>query len=149
MIAENEGEVSEAEIIAMNDIKDDFKKKAESIAKMIQNFKGECEAVKAEAQRLSKRASSLNNKIEWLKSYCKNHMMAMRIDKIKGEVLSLTLRNVKDSVEIFDENLVPDSFKEKIVAFKIDKNDCLEAFKAGAYIPGIKIHEGNKSLTIR
>lgn len=149
MIAENEGEVSEAEIIAMDDIKDDFKKKAESVAKMIQNFKGEQSAIKAEAQRLSKRASSLGNKIDWLKSYVKNHMIAMGFDKIKGEILSLTLRNVKASVEITDENLIPDKLKEKVVAFKVDKAGCLEAYKAGEFIPGITVHDGNKSLTIR
>jgi len=149
MIAENEGEISEAEIMAMDEIKKDFENKAESIAKMIQNLKGEYSAVKTEAQRLAKRATSIKNKIDWLKNYAKNEMIAIGIKTVKGETLSMTIKNVKSSVEIINEDQVPDSFKEKIVAFRVDKNSCLEAYKAGVPVPGIKVLENNKSLTIR
>jgi len=149
MIAENEGEVSEAEIMAMNEIKKDFENKAESIAKMIQNLKGEYSAVKAEAKRLACRAKSLDNNIERWKKYIKGEMTAIGVKKIEGETLSLTLKNIRDTVDVIDENQVPDSFKEKIVVFRVDRKSCLEAYKSGVPVPGIKVLENNKSLTIR
>lgn len=146
---ENYDEFSEEHQAILDDVKDDIGSKIESIAKMIKNFEGERNAIKAEAQRMTAKHKTITNNINWLKGYIQNNMQAAGMDKIKGELLTVSLQNVRASVEITDEELIPDRYKTTETIIKISKEDILGSHKGGGHIPGVTIHENNKSVRIR
>ena len=146
---ENYDEFSEEHQQILDDVKDDMSSKIESIAKMIKNLEADKSILKAESKRLADRAKATDNKINWLKNYVKDNMTVAGIDKIKGELLTVSLQNVKASVEITDDDLVPVKFKKEIVETRISKENILNAYKAGETVTGVVIYDNNKSVRIR
>jgi hypothetical protein len=70
----------------------------------------------------------------------------MEIDKIKTPLFTVSLQKNPPSVEIVNEDLIPEQFKK--VTYTVAKKDILEALKNGQVIEGAEIKQ-TKSLRIR
>lgn len=65
--------------------------KAESMAKIIRMFNASAETAKAEADRLSARAKSFNNKADFIKSVLFENMKAINKTKIKTPLFTISI----------------------------------------------------------
>ena len=76
-----------------------------------------------EIVRLDKLADSKRKLAERLKNYVSNILQIQGIQKLDLDLFKLSFRP-SDTLEIIDEALIPDDFKEKIIteSIKIDKN---------------------------
>ena len=103
---------------------------------------------------LEKRISDLRKsgeaKIEKFKQYVKENMERLGADKIPTELGTLSIAKNPMSVEIENEEEVPERFKEEVVTIKIDKTMIKNYFKdTGELIPGVKIIDNKTSLRIK
>lgn len=135
----------------ITEIKGKFNDKAENIGKLILSINADAEATKKEVERLSKRKSSLENKAGWLKSYLQQEMTVAELEKIEGDILTISLRKNPPSVKILNEKAIPQEYMRVIPeSFKADKDDILLHFKVtGEVIPGVEIITDKRSLVIR
>lgn len=131
---------------ALGQIEDNIEIKAESLAKLIKGIDGDIDTLKAEEKRLADKRRVLENKQKNIKGYLENQLRVMEIDKIKTPLFTVSLQKNPPSVEILDEDKIPEQFKK--VTYTVVKKDILEALKNGQVIEGAEIKQ-TKSLRIR
>ena len=132
----------------LSNIKAEIEDKVENIAKLVLSCKADIEAIKYEEQRLTARRQALNNKVEFFKNYLLNEMTAMGIDKIKREVLTVSIRTNPPSIEVVDENKIPEEYRHWTWA--LEKKLMIDHFKqTGEILSGINVITDKKSVVIR
>lgn len=133
---------------ALSQVEDNIEIKAESMAKLIKSIDGDVEFIKAEETRLAGKRKVLENKQKNLKSYLENQLTTMAIDKVKTPLFTVAMQNNPPSVDISNEELIPEKYKKTVTTVSIVKKDLLDALKAGEVIEGATIKQG-RSLRIR
>ncbi len=132
-------------------IKDDIETKITSIAKIVLELKADAAGISSEIDRLKKRKEATENHTEWFKNYLLGEMVATRIDKIKQDVITVSVSNNPPSVEIKAEDLIPIEYWKIIPETKqVDKMSILEHFKnTGEVVAGIEVVLNKKHINIR
>ena len=83
------------------------------------------------------------------KDYVKDNMQALGIEKIETPIGTLRVQKNPISVEITDEQLVPDEYKKEKITISVDKTAIKNNFKeTGEIIPGTKIVTSKTSLRV-
>lgn len=131
---------------ALENIEDNINFKAESMAKLIKNIDGDIDVLKQEEKRLAERRRALENKQKNIKGYLEMQLKTMEIDKVKTPLFTVALQNNPQSVEILDEDTIPEEFI--IYTKSISKKEILAKLKEGQEVPGAEIRQ-TKSLRIR
>ena len=127
-----------------------LQQKSQNIIGYTRNIELTVEAMKMEEKRISEQRKTLENKVSKFKEYVKECMDKNNITKIETELGSLTITKNPASVEIIDENIIPEEFKQEVVTVKIDKTAIKNHFKATGEIPeGTNIITTNTSLRIK
>ena len=131
---------------AMKEVGDDIEEKAQNYAVIMKNLEAEAEALEKEEKRLAARKSSLRNRNKILKDNLENNMKAIGKTKFKTNLFSFNIGKNPPSVNIDDENLIPDQY---IVYTKsAAKKAMLDDIKQGVIIPGVSLKQ-TESLRIR
>jgi hypothetical protein len=126
-----------------------FEARVEDYAKTVKCLEADRDACKTEAARLTERARVFNNRIDWLKSYVSGQMQRLKIDKIKGAVLTASLRKCPPSCMVVDSDKIPPAFMVDHEPTP-DKKGILVHFKdTGEIVDGVDIVMDKKSLNIR
>lgn len=147
LVEDEEADLDTLEL-ALGQVEDNIEIKAESMAKLIKSIDGDVEFIKAEETRLAGKRKVLENKQKNLKSYLENQLTTMAIDKVKTPLFTVAMQNNPPSVDISNEELIPEKFKKTVTTVSIVKKDLLDALKAGEVIEGATIKQG-RSLRIR
>ena len=119
-------------------------KKIEGVILWRKDILAECEAVKAEAQNLSKRGKSLENKAEQLKKWIQ---YALDGDKFKTERCSVSYRK-SSGVVIDDLKQLPVEVWKDLSEDWISKNKIKEMIESGEECKGAHIEE-RQSMIIK
>ena len=133
---------------ALEQIEDNIELKAESMAKLIKGIDGEVTVLKEEENRLAKRRKALENKQSNIKLYLEEQLKFIGLDKVKTPLFTVALQNNPPSVNILNEDLIPEQYKKTITTTSIVKKDILDALKEGQVIEGAELKQ-SKSLRIR
>ena len=146
-----EGITQESINQTLTGIKDEIDNKITSIGKMVLELKGDVEAIKTEEERLAKRRTSANNRIEWLKSYLLIEMQSCNVLKVKAPEISVSVQNSPPSIELMDLSLVPGDFIRVIPEKReLDKIAITEHFKqTGEIVSGVNMILDRKHVVIR
>lgn len=136
-VDEETGEIKDELFLGMaNDMAMERDKKLLGCAAYYKNLKAESEAIKKEADKLAKRARSVMNHADSLKSYMEMNMTApadgVEGDKLKDAQSVLTWRKSSSVVVTVDAEKLPDEFKQTVVTVSAKKNDISKAIKEGA-----------------
>ena len=124
--------------------------KSGSIIQYIQNIQSNIDAIKNEENRLKSTRQYLENRQEKFKDYVLNCMEKIKAKEIITSSGILKTRNNPLSVEIIDEDIIPNKYKKQVIETKIDKNMIKEDFKkTGEMLDGIKYITTKKSLNIK
>lgn len=148
-------ELTEEELITcLNNVQELFNEKAINIGKLVLSLQADAEGIDTELKRLSERKQAIENRVKGLKFYLAQEMEVTSIDKVKNEILTISLRNSPPSVEVIDEKLIPDDYWREIPSrFEIDKQAILSVYKESSEgvpeIPGVKIITSKKHVVIR
>lgn len=133
---------------ALKSVEDNIEAKAENIAKLIKGIDNDAAGIKAEETRLAARRKTLENKQANMKRYLESQLKEMGLDKVKTPLFTIAIQNNPPSVEITNEDIIPERFKNTVTITSIVKKDLLDALKAGEVIEGATIKQG-QSLRIR
>jgi hypothetical protein len=148
-VEENAGEVTPEMDVLLKTVGGEVNAKIENIAKLIKNLEGDKDAFTVESKRLSEKARTTGNHIDWLKFYIKGEMERACIAEVKGEVLKINVRPSPPSCVIVDEAKIPATFIHEEVVKSIDKKAIIANYKDGApEVPGTMIAIG-VTLTIK
>lgn len=112
-------------------------KKIEGIACWIKNLSSDIADIKAEEEALAQRRKSKESKVESLKSYLNSVLGNSAFETAKCRI---TFRR-SQSVEVIDEDCIPDEYKILQTSFKLDKKSLGEALKSGELIEGVQLNE--------
>lgn len=112
--------------------------KAENYCKLIRNVAAEAEALKNEADRLTKRRRSLENLQTRLKEALRCAMIVSDTQNMDAGLFKLSLRK-SEAVDITDEAAVPDTFCT--FERKVSKSAIKDFIKQGGEVKGAQLIE--------
>lgn len=145
-------ELTEEELeTALGNIKEVFRDKALNIGKLVLSLKSDEDAISSEIKRLSDRKQAVSNRTERIKSYLAQEMEVTNEDKIKDEVITISLVNNPPSVQVVNEEAIPANYWRTIPETKeIDKRSILDEYKeSGGIVHGVNIITDKKHILIR
>ena len=127
-----------------------LQQKSQNIIGYTKNIELTIEAMKTEERRISEQRKVLENKLDNFKQYVKECMEQNGIKKIETGLGTISIAKNPISIEIENEEKVPDEFKTVITTTKIDKTKIKDNFKETGEIPdGVKINIENTRLQIK
>lgn len=125
-------------------------KKSGSVIQFIQNVQSNIEAIKNEEKRLKEVRQYLENRQEKFEEYVIKCMDKIKAKEIITDSGIMRIRNNPLSVEVINEDLVPNKYKKQVIDVKIDKNKIKEDFKnSGEMLDGVEYITTKKSLNIK
>lgn len=132
----------------------EIEEQADNLACIVKDLKAQADALKNEADRLSKRAQVKASKAKSLTEYLYSQMALTGNRKIETPRNVLTVKKTPAAVKVHDEtafwawaNLGNDDFI-RLAAPEMDKKAVREALKAGQEIPGVTLESG-ETLSIQ
>lgn len=146
-LLENEEIDQELIVNALDEVGGELEDKAENIAKLIKTLEVDINGYKTEEKRLTDKRKSLENRVKSLKEYLDSAMKITGKTKFKGQLFSFNIQKNTPSVNILDDELIPEKyFIEQDPV--LDKKSLLADLKNGEEIPGAEIKQ-TESLRIR
>ena len=145
--AETDEELLEAEKYLI-DAEVELTEKVENIAKFIKNLEAERESFKKESDRLASKAKSLGNKADSLKRYLQESLEASGVDKVKGQLFTVSLQNNAMSLDVSNTEHIPMEFKRTPEPV-VNKRELLKHIKdTGEIFDGVEVKR-TRSIRIR
>ena len=146
-----EGELTEEEYNQLGEeLAIQLQQKSSNIIGYTKNIESLINAMKEEEKRISDNRKALENKLDKFKQYVKDNMERLNITKIETELGTLSIANNPISVEITNEDEIPNEFKQEIVTIKVDKTAIKNHFKeTGEILPGTQIIDNKTNLRIK
>ena len=127
---------------------EEFEGKAEMVAAYIRELEADEAGMKAEIDRLSERKRVLTAKVDNLKDYLRQNMLASGKTNIKGKLFSITLGKPSPVLDVFvPVEQLPEQYR--VVKFSADNAAIKAALKAGTEIKGCAITDGKPKLIIK
>ena len=149
-LAMNDELTEEEKAELQNAIREELLEKTDGIIAYTKKAEALIEAMKKEEERLKENRKAGEKKLENFKEYVKACMMEMSLQKIETPLGELKIAKNPMSVEILDEELIPNAYKRTKVETSIDKKALIDHFKTtGEIIDGAKFHDDNYSLRIK
>lgn len=135
----------------LNEVQEDIQDKIEAIGKVILSQEADLKVVTDEISRLNARSKTIGNKISWLKEYALQEMVLAKIEKVKREVVTVSVRTNPPSVNVIDENSIPDDYRVTIPeSWQVDKQAINQHFKdTGELTPGTEMITDKKRIEVR
>ena len=129
-------------------IKQEIENKGTGIIAVIKNTESDIETLTSEIKRLQALKKVKENKNERLKKYTKECLMETNINKVLTPLGNISIRKTPPSVEVIEENNIPEEFIKEEISYKIDKKAILKQLKEGASVSGV-ILKTDTTLSIR
>lgn len=123
--------------------------KSQNVAFVIRNMEALATAVKAEASAMADRAKRIEKRADAIRAYLHSCMNLAGVQKIEHPQFTISIRKNPESVQIFEEGLLPPDYLREIPArYEPDKTLIKQAIKDGHDVPGAKLTRG-ESLQIK
>lgn len=133
-------ETGEINMVHLDRIEEDFKKKAISIASHIKNMEYQSQCIEDAIKNMRERKERLDNQVLKLTDYIKTNMEICNIQKIEDcEYFSIKLKKCPLSVSIQDESLINEKYLVKKEILSISKSLIKEDIEKGEEVSGAKL----------
>lgn len=139
------GEVNKESMSKLNEITESLDKKCVAVACYIENIKAECQAISDAKKRMSERESKFKRKLQNMKEYLLYNMEKSDIKKVSCSYFDISVHKNPDSVEIYDESIIPLDYDKVEIKKDIDK--MRKDLRNGIEIPGARLIQ-RKSVQI-
>lgn len=127
-----------------------LQQKSRNVIGYAKNLELTAEAFKIEEERYKNNRKALENKLAKFKEYVKECMERNGITKIETELGALSIAKSPATVEIINQEQVPDEFLRVKTSIEVDKTAIKKNFKETGEVPdGIRIVTDNTSLRIK
>lgn len=127
-----------------------LEKKSQSIIGYARNLELTINAMKEEENRIATTRKGLENKLSNFKQYVKTCMEQGSFEKIDTCLGSISIAKSPISVEIVNQEAIPDEYKKTTTTITLDKRAILEHFKeTGEILAGTNIVTDSTYLKIK
>lgn len=140
-------EGNEEYLDTLESIKENIEQKAENTAKVLKTIEAQIEVIRQEEKRLANRRKELENSVTRIKQYLENNLREVGMKKIKGNIFTISIQKNPPSIEVINENLIPEKYMV-IKPPEPNKKEILNALKNGEQIDGVELKQ-TESLRIR
>ena len=137
-VDEETGEVNEEDAKALADLQAAKEEKLDNLGAYIKNLEAEADAIDAEIDRLEQRLGQKKRKIQRLKDYVTDNMIATGMDKFESSRVRFSFRK-SEQVSIEDERNIPKEYMVETVTQKPDKKALKDALKSGIEFDGVHL----------
>jgi len=144
-LEESGGELTPEMETALEITQKELQTKTFNYCKYIRSLESQIDSAKVYEDQIRKYKQSKQRVIERLKMALNNAVV--NFGKIETEIFTISNRK-SESLEVIDENMIPDKYKVIKQTIVIDKKVLKEAIKKGEVIPGAVIRE-NSNVQIK
>jgi hypothetical protein len=144
IVNEETGEVDGSALERLNEVKESAEQKSIALASYIKNIEAERKAIEGAKKEMAEREKSLQNKVEYLTDYLKENMERLSITEIKCPHFQIKLKKCPVSVDVYDEDALPEEYKKTKTVISLDKNKIREEILAGVIINGAQLKQNNR-----
>lgn len=143
-IDEETGEIKDSALLEelQQGIETTLMEKSADIVKYYKNRDSLIESIDKEIKRLQELKKIGEKKQDSFKNYIKMCMEKMGVKKIETSNGNISLRKTPESVELIDEEIIPEKFKTTVQLEKISKTDIKKALQEGEEVPGATLKRG-------
>lgn len=140
-IIANGGEIPEELEVQLTKNETQLSAKVDAYAYVMERMKLEEGYWKEKAREFDRIAKSIKRVGEEIKGRMVYAMETMGLDEIKGDDFRFKLTKGPGSLDIFNEEVLPDEYVRTTIVRDPQKNEIKAALKAGEKIPGCELHE--------
>lgn len=146
-----EGELTEEEYNQLGqELATELQNKSSNIIGYIQNENALIDAIDLQIKRLQDYKKSRQNGLDNFKKYVIDNMQKLELPKIETELGVLSIAKSPISVEIIDEDKIPNEYKNIVQTVKVDKTKIKDYFKeTGEVVDGVNILTENTYLKVK
>jgi len=124
---------------------DDISTKGQNLVFVVRSFEQHGDLIDTEIKRLQALKKRRKNTADGLRDYLMTNMIAAGITRIQGPLMTITIRENPEHVDVFDANQIPSEFMREIPAtYEPDKVKINSALKEGGDVPGAKLVQGHR-----
>jgi hypothetical protein len=126
--------------------------KVDAYAGLIRQIEAFAATRKAEAKRMAELAKSDENRVKWLKERLLLAMDVMGETRIDGDRHRVSIAKNGGKVPVVvpdDVNALPDAFVRTVVRRDADKDAIREALERGVVVPGCRLGERGRRVSIK
>jgi len=132
----------------LDGIEDELENKIHNVIAYSRNLEVEADAIKSAMDAMKSRFEVKRKRAQWLKDYARHGMHTLGKSKLEWPEFAARIQANPPAVEVLDESALPAEFKAEVVEVKIDKKAISERLKAGGYVPGAVLKQG-ESLRVK
>lgn len=147
-LLEEESVSMEAFLDAYEHVQGEADEKAENVARMMDNFNAQIEALKSEEKKLSTRRKTIENNMIRLTESLEMYLQSLNKDKHQVGMYKLGYRKLPASVEIWDEDAIPKAYRIP-QPDKISKTDIAKALKDGEVVDGAELRTDGRKFVVK
>lgn len=127
-----------------------LKEKSVEVIGLEKNMEFVISAMKEEEERIKNNRKIVENKLERYKTYIESCMNKLNLTKIETPRGTISIHKNPLSVEIVDQDIIPNKYKKQVVETKIDKEALKKDFKAsGELIDGVRFISDKTSVRFK
>jgi len=123
--------------------------KAQALLQVVAMIEGEAVAAETEAKRINAIAKVKRNRMDRMREYLRQNMLATGINKISCPLFNITLAKPRPMVVINNEAEIPHQYIKTTVTKTPIKKDILAALKRQRIVPGCALGESKRALLIK
>lgn len=140
------GEINETVANRLQELDKPLQDKCLNTVRAMKSLEYECEAIESERKNMQAREKALKAKVKWINDYLLTNMEKADIKEISCPQFVIRLRKNPESVEIYDEDVIPEEYTQTKV--EISKQAIRLAIAGGMEVPGARLVQKN-SLSIK
>jgi chromosome segregation ATPase len=138
---EETGEINEQSLVKLDEVTKDLKNKVVAIASYIENIEAEEKAIENAIEKMARRKKQLANQSDFLTNYLQANMERCGISEITCPYFAVKLKKCPVSVDVVDESVIPDEYKNKKEVISLNKVKIKEEMLSGVVIPGASLKQ--------
>lgn len=124
--------------------------KIEHVAMHVQTKEAEASIYKEKADDFMQKYRRAMSEAMWCRDYLHNGMKAAGKTKIRGTLLTVSLRKNPVSCKVIEQSKVPDEWQTKVITYTPKKVDMIAHYKkTGEMIEGVEFIDDRKTIVIR
>ena len=128
---------------ALGQLEDEIGSKVDNIARLARSLEAEAVGFSTEADRLAKRAGSLEARVRSLKLYLKSNLEAVGLARLQAGLFTALVQKSPPACEVLDQEAVPEEFTAVVPETRrVDARAVIEEWKRGVEVPGTRVTQG-------